>query len=405
MLRKFMVFSIIATTLIGCTPIVNKPTVTQPPINTAIIPPSTTPTKIVLTSTATLAPYSDSVIENCLDVLPSMPAGFNSIGIVPLEDFQTRSTAFLNLATGDTNQIPTIEKWIASYAISPDRKTLAYKTYDKSGISLMLTNALNSHKKIIFSRQADYALYYWLNNEELLLGKNNQWIIFNPYTKQETDYSIDDFLNFDTDNIRNDWVLFDPSVSRAIYKNGDILLLDMDTKQIIAEIRDEYDRTPIAAWTLDGNEVAVIGATQLGQYLGQSGDDIFGISRDGQVTQLTHLTENYGIGFTIHSLSWSPDSRYIAFWMWHSEIPNWRLALLDMTTRKITDYCIETDPYASSGQVLREVSAPIWSPDGKQIIVEHRNNDSASVILLDVGQNIAFQIAQDKVPMGWMLTP
>jgi hypothetical protein len=49
------------------------------------------------------------------------------------------------------------------------------------------------------------------------------------------------------------------------------------------------------------------------------------------------------------------------------------------------------------------VSAPLWSPDGKQIIVEHLTDDSKYVVLVDITKNIAFQIAQNAYPGGWML--
>jgi Tol biopolymer transport system component len=157
---------------------------------------------------------------------------------------------------------------------------------------------------------------------------------------------------------------------------------------------------------LDGSQAAIVGTTVVGEHSGDIGDDIFVISREGQMSQLTYLAKHYGLGFNIYSLSWSPDSRYIAFWMWYPGVisNNWVLAVLDTSTKKVTDYCISTDPYARGGQsYFGNVKAPLWSPDGKQIIVEHRIKDSGYVVLLDIRQITAFQVAQNMVPLAWMM--
>jgi len=414
-LKLFMI-AFFLVLLSGCLPSATRqpdpstPASEEPiPTNTLMIPtPLPQPTGV-----STLAPQDDLTTQNCVNILPNVPANFKTTGIVPLEDFQTGNITFLELQTGDIGRIPNIKERIADYAISPDQKTLAYKTHiSSSRFDLTITDAFNGHKQIIFSRQADYALYYWLNNEELLLGKNNQWVVFNPYTKQERGYSLEDFPEYDTYNQYNVWVGFDPQEMLAIYKNGNnnTSLLKIVDKQLLAEIPDTYQRPPIASWTLDGSEAAIVGTTQVGQYWSEAGDNIFGVGRDGQVTQLTHLAEQYGIGFNIRSLRWSPNSRFIAFWMSYpsmsAEIGPWVLAVLDTSTKKVTNYCISTDPYAlSKNHSFRQgVPTPIWSPDGKQIIVEHRTSDSSYIVLLDIAQNVAFQIAQDSVPLGWMLS-
>jgi len=335
-----------------------------------------------------------------------MPATFAVKGILPLQNYQTGSTDFLDLATGDKTKILTIEQRIDSFASSPDQQTLAYKTYASSGISLSLTDALGKQKQIALTGKADFSLYSWLNNQQLLLGKDGKWVILNPSTGQEISYSNSDFPDYDTDNAHDNWVTFDPSATMSIYKHSQIFLVNMKSKQITARITDGFDRTPVAAWARDGSEAAVVGTTVVGKNGHDFGDDLFGVARDGQITQLTFLSKQFGAWLDILSLSWSPDSRYVAFWMRLPGKKDWQLAVLDTATKTVSDYCITTDPYATmSGRpYLQGLSAPIWSPDGKQVIVELRAEGStSSIVLVDTTQNIAFQIAQNAYPVGWML--
>ena len=408
-LRPFIFTQLICTLLIfvvACEPA----TLTSLPVATVTATSlNATVTSLPLPiTTVTTTPENDSVAQTCLNVLPGPPAGFTAKGIIPLEDFQTVKTGFLNLETGDNSNIPAIEPIMQSYSVSPDHQTLAYKIRQNGSYSLVLRDALNTHNQVVLEKQADFELYRWLNNQQLFLGEPGKYVVFNPHTKEEKDYSNADFPDYDTDNARNDWVFFDSTLTRAIYKHSAIFLVNMESKKIIARIADGFDRTPVAEWTTDGSEAAIVGTTAVGTTGTRMGDNIFAVGRDGQVTQLTHLAEKYGTGFNIHSMSWSPDSRHIAFWMWYSGVTpyNWQLAVLDITSSKVTNYCISTDPYATPAgrPYFQGLSAPIWSPDGKQVIVELRAEGSASsIVLVDTTQNIAFQIAQNAYPVGWML--
>jgi hypothetical protein len=49
------------------------------------------------------------------------------------------------------------------------------------------------------------------------------------------------------------------------------------------------------------------------------------------------------------------------------------------------------------------VSKPIWSPDGKYLMVENRYaTDKNKVLIIDFSTNSAFPIAENASPVGWM---
>jgi len=124
--------------------------------------------------------------------------------------------------------------------------------------------------------------------------------------------------------------------------------------------------------------------------------------------KLTNLTA-YSPRTYIQSYSWSPDERYVAFWLNIDVPPDHRqkfgqqnLAVLDTHTLQVTNYCLPGDFSTSRARL---VSAPIWSPDGRQLLVENRYAEKVSrVIWVDVTENVAAQIADNMEPIGWMMS-
>jgi Tol biopolymer transport system component len=137
------------------------------------------------------------------------------------------------------------------------------------------------------------------------------------------------------------------------------------------------------------------------------GNEIYQVDRDGRETRLTYLTNNYSKS-EIGRLAWSPDNRYIAFelnvepisYPEYAEIDSRgpRLAVLDTQTYQVTNYCI---PLGVNGSKL------IWSPDSRQIIVQNLNvsNRKMYTLWIDNETGVAAQIAEDMVPVGWMVAP
>jgi Tol biopolymer transport system component len=135
------------------------------------------------------------------------------------------------------------------------------------------------------------------------------------------------------------------------------------------------------------------------------------ISRDGQVEQLTNLN-SYSKTFIL-DYSWSPDGRYIAAWVFTGswlefmESGEAELVVVDTNTRQVTDYCVRVKYRDLKGLYsMTAPTAPLWSPDGKQLVVmDWYEKDHRRVILVDPARGFAAQIAEDMEPVGWMLPP
>jgi len=154
--------------------------------------------------------------------------------------------------------------------------------------------------------------------------------------------------------------------------------------------------------------LVVVGTIALSDRESDYGFDIFSISRDGNVKRLTHLVDHYGKQANIAGagLRWSPNGRYIAFWMMYlqNQLNYWDLAIFDTVTQKTTNTCI-SNYRLSSLNAVHLLPPPIWSPDGTQLLVENRDDKGASeVFILDIAKNAAYPIAENMYPGGWMLS-
>ncbi|HZJ23175.1 MAG TPA: hypothetical protein VFD54_07690, partial [Anaerolineales bacterium] len=70
-------------------------------------------------------------------------------------------------------------------------------------------------------------------------------------------------------------------------------------------------------------------------------------------------------------------------------------------------YCIRGELNAGLGSGI--YSAPLWSPDGRQIVFRSQIGEDymfdSQTILLDIQKNRAYLIAEAMEPVGWLNSP
>jgi Tol biopolymer transport system component len=188
-----------------------------------------------------------------------------------------------------------------------------------------------------------------------------------------------------------------------------LVLWDIENQHSLASYRIAGDLDTAPRWSLDGKQFAF--APNLFQKMKWPVYEVLVVDRNGNTIQETHLTDYFPWVY-IDDLSWSPDGQRIAFWFsTFREQPGLSthgslfLAVFDVTSGIVTNYCVPGDNDAQLGGRRKSIP-PIWSPDGKQLIVQSRYSEEHSrVILVDLAIGRAYQIAEDMDPVGWMVSP
>ena len=401
------------STPMSITPISTSPTILSV---TTLPPASSTPTQILVRQTSigeTPTPSLEGLHFQCLEVMDKLPPGAVYHGVAVLRGWLPDPSVLMSMATGELITLPK-DNFVV---VSPDRTHLAYKDWsDENGNFTLVVTDPNGQGKILIPWEKDwFSLVQWLDNQRLVIIKKSyplySTVILNPFTKkqQEIPSNYPDILTTFQYHYWGDYAyseaVYDPTLTRVVYmmesrgQDGFILRdlqnrITLESYQISA---DDYGQTP--KWSPNGDRFAIV----IDEFspTGQVAQELYIISREGQESRLTYLS-NHNSYSRIDEFSWSPDGQYIAFW-WTND-PDYKngeqLAVLDTQTGDVTNYCV---PGGIDGQAVE----PVWSPDGKQVLTEYipRQNGDRFTILVDFTQGLAAKIAEERTPVGWLLSP
>lgn len=345
--------------------------------------------------------------------------------IVLYEEFQLRkeADAFLydlnsrqkiNLTKGKPND---------SLKISPDYKLLAYLLSDQMYRSpdLLSISDANGNPVKAFSPEI-YGKYtniiQWVGNDQLLIGKFTK---NSPYPVILLDWNSGNKKNIYMDSLGGSldpgfywwWdYVFSPSLSQVVYPIEErpvgatvygMTLWDVKKWGKIASFPDlrfqgeKGNRTnnDYPVWSHNGEQFIFANPIRGALY---DRAEIISISKDGVQKRWTNFTDFYP-AVNIGNFSWSPDDRYVAFTLNRTSqetmeySSKFDLAIIDVQTKKVTDYCIRVYPMKM-----------FWSPDGTKLLV-YESIDGANfrTDIIDLSEGKAFTITNDVYPIGWMI--
>lgn len=396
-----VMFLILST---GCESITRLPTSTTVP--RPLNSPSALPSASIAAPTKQPTPTPTNIIfawyrENCLSVENYLPTDFLSDGEIILagilDNSQWRGPFTLSTLSPVDNTLRLLPNGEFYYlpVVSPDGSLLAYKFEQ--------TNAQGQAQMFLAVRTWDglqrrnipwgsdwYRLNGWLDNENVAISLDTltKVVALNTATDKiiEFDFSAAELY------VVMATITVDPQLTRVVYQHDDVehftklVLVDAKSKEELwhRDIGDNRWITP--DWTPDGMRFAVgIPSNMPDGFM-----EVYIVNRDGSEQKVTHF-EKIGLKAEILQTRWSPNQRYIAFWLGNL------LAVFDTTTNITTNYCIHSRD--SIGDAM------YWSADSQQLVFNYNKSqtdfDPGRVVVVDIQKNKAIEISQTSIVVGW----
>ncbi len=375
------------------------------------------PTPTFTISPPIIIPPESHLKIQCIEVSDGSMQEDVITGTLVLNGNNASNSILLDLKTGIKTEIyKESGETMSLIVVSPDRKWLAYTKWINNNQGWLVVSKKDGKPYKTIPMENDWGAYIigWLDNEHLILASRRNllsptYIILDPFTR-ETKELFTDYPNIEKVPNGADWwgpVVYDPLLTRAVYPRteGDetnskrIVLWDLQANQAVTYLtsrNNPYGGPPV--WTPDGQQFAM--TLEEIPRINTLADELYSITRDGQLTQITNLKAYYSVLMKIVHYSWSPNKQRIAFWIeygWQNYLDYQQLAVLNLKTQQVTNYCI-------SG--MMSAHEPNWSPDGRYLVVEGnpgKNVNTHNVILVDLLKINAIQIGENLRPVGWMI--
>lgn len=386
-------------------------------------------TRILPTSNSLSLDRSEFSIQ-CPRLDTSRPSLENDNEGLVLKSFDGLTAYILNLNANTLSSLPIKhDEMFLEVIVSPDAKKLAYKTMNTqtNEKNLIIMSTLSDDLLTIPWDRNWISLVDWVDTNGLLISSIRDGIesflvlglptldIEHLNTSYPGMWNLDPYPDWENYSIVK--TIFDTSLTRVLYprfplSDGDleaVVLWDVTSNTELAHLSGTafFGTTP--KWSPSMDRILVSNsrtetAIEFGEF--STDQELFTIGRNGEIKQVTSLYEFFSetrIGY----FEWSPDQQSIAFWLTAGPIDlpqqfsdsgdfaNERLTVFNFQTRGIKSYCLPGSSVQST--------SPIWSPDSKYIVIETRVDDSLNkVFLLDLTSNIAYQIAENLAPIGWL---
>jgi len=344
----------------------------------------------------------------------------------------------------DLPPYPTISEFQFSFAVSPNGQMLAYYAQylpghqkhlyivDANGQVMVDQLIVNSAGEFVLNEWTPGAgelggYIYWLDNERLMTEKRptregiDMPMAFSAVLLEPFIGAIQEFppiypgitsqlYSFPTwtDLWIFEAMVFSPDLTRLVYgrDDGGVSLWDLEFEREIIQLQDAFTSGG-PTWSQDGLSFIITLPDPEANY--SKSQALFQISKDGEITQLTHLGQEFR-KVTISNPSWSTDGKQIALRVRLNPDPctgesiGYRdyPAVINLNElQEVTLYCI-------SNIRMMDFLPLLWSPDGSQLLlpIEHDTvTREFSSILLDIEAGYAATWIEGDYPVAWMSEP
>jgi hypothetical protein len=373
----------------------------QPTSTPSIATPSKTLPLSTSTSVQAVTPTSinkSNLTQNCPQFFQNLDRlEGNNYGKILFDRDSTTSTLYNKLENPYLYTLGTNEKkWIikgAGFAVSNDGSLFAYRVVDE--YKIIISNGGNG-KTLSISFTQPVSVEGWVSDGFLYNYNNDETLFVNPFNNERKILQ----KNFPNRySLHDTWmegvyekVYYDPTLTRAFYFAKDaqtnsyyFSMWDVSAnKEIVRLPQIGFADSFPAEWALDGKQIIIYVSSTNGKQT-----VLLSIHTDGTIETLLSNANNSS------RFALSPDSQYLALWLYDKNQKNWSLSVLDMKSKSITDYCLKSKYFPEM--------PPLWSPDNQNLVVYPSDNDeNTEAILVNREQNFAVRIAENAKPIGWL---
>jgi len=236
-------------------------------------------------------------------------------------------------------------------------------------------------------------------------------VVFNPFTGEKQVMNATEYPKTLPDDWEWDYwpslLILDPlqryltyvGISGDTYHPGDhkLVLWNLENRQVVTEVNDfGYSPAP-PLWKQDGSGLILVKSIP-GYAPPVEKDDLLFLSVDGKVEHLAELG-NYFQYAKVDSYSLSPNEAFLALSLVttfvRGQTSQRTLLILDLSTLNIMDTCLL--PQATNAFLT-------WSPDSKYLaFAQLSSKNDEQTVVLDVFKNEAFIVAEKFHPEGWLI--
>ena len=311
------------------------------------------------------------------------------------------------------------------YAESPDKAKLALthaKTIEIPYALIVVSNQAEEYGRIDFPD--DWTFYNWLNNEQLLF---RQYRTTKDISREQYNLVAINFLDQDQQTLSSEFpniflgiywswgtpTFYNPNAAIVMYHEYDndtnqsySIFFDVEENKLIAKMAsDDWAR-----WSSDGSRMLLI--SDIENDIISTNQEIYLFDAAArEITQVSFFKEQYE-ELAIELPVWSPDNRFIAFWMkTDSLVETSKLAVLDTETFTVDVFCHEINPHPFRFGLVESLlyqeiqvnsTSPIWSPDSQYILIENNKKGESDTLLVDLQNHEIIKIADQARPVAWL---
>ena len=404
-----------------------------PATKTATEPAPTLTFTPFLTPTSTAVPETPDALQEALSAdcqtnSPDLPQHTLSGHLILqkiheyfLFDLDSGRTTNFDLSTSE-------DYYATDYSASRDGKWVVYvvnREKSRFGVIEPAKNILQhtAGQRIYWGKDNVEYVFGWFDDQHMIITRENQpffsTVVLNPWTGTEEAFSLSDVpepesnmgapLYFFNDQVN---IMPDPSLEMLVYPRHEhdgasyVTLWDRQSKQIVAKLRDLRPYFGVPLWSPDGADFIISVSTKNSEdnrvwvYV----NELFQISRGGQIRQLTHfgkfLTWDH-----IWKTSRSPDGRYLVFQVDYKSDDQTlsRYLVMDLGTGGITPMCFDSSELWGS---ISPSNSVVWSPDSQYFALFQLDKDGyGKTILANPRTGQSYRIKDDLFPVGWLVNP